>query len=314
MKRIFGLITIFSILALPVFATSPVNFAGSGTTLNNGHNLTHPVPATDVELVKKITVRGPKGKGKPTGPAATGILGEQVSGEKYAIVIGVSDYPGTVNDLSYADDDAEDMTNVLENIYGFKASNIQAFIDKEGDGAKNATRTNIIRAIENLSETTVSGDEVVFFFSGHGTRGIAADGDKEKIDEAIVVHDGSRTLPIWDGELRMAFENFKTDRIIFFFDSCLAGGMTDLQATGRIINMATTEAGTSYESELLQNGYFTYYFAEEGMLQSKADKYDNISDVPDVTIEEAFDYAKGNISKYLQTPVISDLFTNDLLL
>ena len=60
------------------------------------------MPAFDVELVKKTTLRGNSaGKGKPIQQAATGILGEPVSGNKYAIVIGIADYPGTGNDLKY---------------------------------------------------------------------------------------------------------------------------------------------------------------------------------------------------------------------
>ena len=71
--------------------------------------------ATGVEIVKKIGVRGVPLMGPPSrGPkpdAATGILGEEVSGTCYAIIIGISDYPGPDHileggyDLSYDDDD-----------------------------------------------------------------------------------------------------------------------------------------------------------------------------------------------------------------
>jgi hypothetical protein len=57
-----------------------------------------------------------------------------------------------------------------------------------------------------------------------------------------------------DGQLRDWFAGFETQRIIFIFDSCLAGGMTDLQAPGRVINMACSESGVSYEDDSWQNG------------------------------------------------------------
>ena len=42
-----------------------------------------------------------------------------------------------------------------------------------------------------------------------------------------------------------------------------------------------------------------------------ADTHDSIPKVPDVTIEEAFDYANANCKS--QTPTVADGFTNDLL-
>jgi hypothetical protein len=280
-----------------------------------------PLPATDVQLVKKITVHGKPGGGgggKPAKQAATGTLGANCSGTKYAIIVGISDYPGTVNDLQYCDGDANDMSNALTGLYGYNSSNIHLLLNM--DASFNAIRD----AIDDVREEAEAGDEVVFFFSGHGAKGKFTDDnaqdklqgvDSNGIDEAIVCHDGSQNghlLYIWDGQLRDWFAGFNTTRIIFIFDSCLAGGMTDLKAPGRVINMACSESGVSYEDDLWQNGQFTYYFVDQGMLASKADKYNNLPGVADVTIEEAFDYAKANCR--MQKPTISDSFTNDLLL
>jgi hypothetical protein len=270
-----------------------------------------PVPATNVELVKKATVKKP---GQPIVPpgqskkktkeAATGILGDYpVSGNRYAIVIGISDYPGESNDLSYSDDDANDMYTALTEVYGFTTVTLL----KDG----NATREAILSAIDNIPKDA---GEVVFFFSGHGMKGIADDGDKERWDEAIVAHDGSSIVPIWDGELKGAFLECPTSRIIFVFDTCMAGGMKkDLDAPGRVIAMATTESSLAIESANLGNGEFSYYFVDQGMLGSKADRYDHDEmETPDVTVEEAFDYAQASCS--YDKPTIGDYFENDLLL
>ena len=264
-----------------------------------------PLPASGVELVKKVTVKGPKARGgKPVKEVATGALGTLCTGSKYAVIVGISDYPGTANDLEYADDDALDMCNALTSIYSFNPGNVQLLTNL------GATFDAIQEAIMDMKAKAKQEDEIVFFFSGHGAKGIASDGDKEKLDEAIVTHDGSRVEYIWDGQLKNWFSGFATSRIILIFDSCLAGGMTDLKASGRVISMSTTETGTAYESATWSNGQFTYYFVNEGMVEGFADKYDNISGVPDVTIEEAFDYAKANCKS--QSPTISDSFQNDL--
>jgi len=277
-------------------------------------------PASNVELVKKVTLRGkPVGGGKPVRQAATGVLGASLDtgAKRYAIVVGISDYPGASSDLQYADDDAAAVYNALIEVYHYQSHNIDLLTDM------GASYNAIQNAINEVKGKARPGDEVVFFFSGHGAKGQGdPDGDGEKVDEAIVSHDGSpdgNFIYIWDGDLKEWFSGFNTNRIIFIFDSCLSGGMTDLAASGRIINMATTEKGTGYESYYWGGGHgqFTYYFALEGMKAGNADLHDhdgngNLAEPTDVTIEEAFDYAKANCQ--MQTPTISDSFTNDLLL
>ena len=80
--------------------------------------------------------------------------------------------------------------------------------------------------------------------------------------------------------------------------------------------MASTENGYSYELGSLQNGEFTYYFAQEGVAGGQANVHDYDNDgatqEPDqVTVEEAFDYAKANCD--LDKPTVGDDFENDLL-
>ena len=279
-------------------------------------DMNKPLPATNVELVKKVTLRGKPGGGggKPVRQAATGLLGEQLGtgANKYAVIVGISDYPGSGSDLQYCDDDAQDMYAALTTLYGYSASNTHLLTDT------GANFTAIRDAISDVKSQAVAGDEVIFFFSGHGTNGVASDGDNERTDEAIVSHNGSSLIAIWDGQLKAWFSGFNTTRIIFIFDSCLAGGMTDLQTPGRVINMACSETGLSYEDSSWGGGHgqFTCYFVDQGMLSGLAGKYDYNGDGKlyqpwDVSAEEAFDYAKANCR--WQTPTISDSFGNDLL-
>ncbi|BAL80796.1 caspase family protein [Caldisericum exile] len=259
--------------------------------------------ATDIEIVKKLEVKGKPTSGKPATAVATGIIGEPCAGNKYAIVIGINDYPGTSNDLNFCVADALSMKEALTTKYGYETTNIYLITDSD------ANRTNITNAITSLRYTVQNNDEVFFFFSGHGAKGKANDGDKENIDESIVIWgDNGNFDYLWDGELKDLFNGFKTNRIIFAFDSCLSGGMTDLASGGRIINMACSESGVSYEFSDLGHGQFTYYFVVQGMLNGLADT--NKAD-GSVTVEEAFDYTASNC--IYQKPTISDQFTNDLL-
>lgn len=288
-----------------------------------------PIPATNIELVKKVPlpleIEAVKGGPAPSG-AASGILGATSTGAKYAIVIGICDYPGTKNDICKSDGDSYNMYQVLTGKYGYSPSNIYWFRDMGGT-TEYATPTwsNILTAVMEIKKVATTNDEVVFFFSGHGAKGTAKDDDPEETDEAIVVHnnDSSGLDFIWDGELRSWFSDFGTQRIVFIFDSCLAGGMNDVAASGRVISMATGETQSAYvfSTGELGEGVFSHYFVNEGMLQIKADGYNRLK-VKDgeVAVEESFDYTKVEIPlhhpylKQRQKPVISDKFADDLLL
>ena len=284
-----------------------------------------PNVAVHGHLVTKITIEEP-GEGRPTEPPTrevrssqhTDTLGASLAAgaHLWAVIIGISDYAGTVNDLRYADDDAAEVRAVLMERYGYPADHIIMLLgDKDRRNyafpSRLATRTNILAAINEIKGQESEGDEVVFYFSGHGgCSDIDIDSDGEVIDEGIYVQDGQF---IWDGELKDEFSSFDTSRIVFGFDSCLSGGMTDLEATGRIVAMASTEAGYSYElGGRIKNGEFTYWFIDDGMYDGSADYVDSLAGRADVTVEEAWDWANANC--VYDTPTLSDLFTNDLLL
>jgi len=302
-----------------------------------------PIPATNIEVVKKVfseDMGSIKGKPSPpkTGGVATGILGDYpITGNKYAVVIGICDYPSGDYDICWSDGDSMNMYEALTQFYGYKNENIYLFrdtipdmVNTSTDGA--ATFENIEEAVLNKIKPFVKPeDEVVFFFSGHGgwvtdTSGDEADGK----DEVLIVHNGNEIVGIPDDLLVSWFSGFGTTRIAFVFDTCLAGGQNDVATDGRVVSMATGENQSAYVYSTgdsttgeLGEGVFSHYFVNEGMLQGKADKYDHEYRTnpetlgEDVVIEEAFDYAKANIPPYLkvrQKPVISDNFLNDLLL
>lgn len=245
-------------------------------------------------------------KGKPSSPKppqggiATGVVSAP-TGSRYAIIIGISDYAGSANDLQFCDDDAREFKGALI-ADGWKDNQIILLID--GSAGHDA----ILSAIATVSSAAGPNDEVVFFYSGHGTiSNYDVDGDGEKKDECIIPYECTAATLIWDGNLKTAFATCKSQRMMFYFDSCYSGGMTDLAGTGRLICMACGENQLSLESSAWQNGQFTYYFVDQGMMQGKANKNGDSY----VTFEEAFDFAKANCQR--QSPVASDGFALDML-
>lgn len=379
LKKTVGLVVM---LAFPLLAITAVMAQGEGNRQDSeniseagqaNRNVAEPLRATDVKIHKKIPISAlekaymdDQTKGKPSKPdkpgkkknamAATGVLGDAGTGEKYAIIIGICDYPGSTSlDLCQSDGDSLHMYKALTTLYGYNPDNIYLFKDMGEDSeygntyfeenstdaiptitAKKPTYNNILSAIDEIKNlATSSEDEVVFFFSGHGAIGNADDSDDENIDEAIVVWKTEENAAynidyIWDGELRSWFSGFATTRIAFVFDTCRAGGMNDIASEGRVISMATEETRSAYvysragedvdgDGQLDGEGVFSRLFVNLGMLQGYADVFDHDNDTntEDVVVEEAFDYAKKNIPRSLkgrQKPVISDNFTDDLLL
>lgn len=282
------------------------------------------ISATDTHIAKKIKIsddtakgildgKGVKGKPSPAAGISSGTLGEPlpVGGQKYAIVIGICKYP--IGDLCVSDGDSYYFRQGLIDKYGFAPENIRWFRDNGGNGFETPTRSAVMAAIGEIAGKATASDEVVFFFSGHGGDGIAGDNDAESRDEAIIVHndDSSGISYIWDGELRDAFANV-TARMLFVFDSCLAGGMNDVAAANRVIAMATGETNSAYvySDGELGEGVFSHFFSGTGMDGAAADKNkDSI-----LSAEEAFDYAKPKVQSLIkrQTPTASDNFSNDL--
>lgn len=323
-----------------------------------------PFHGANIKIVKKIpaSLAVKETKSKPAIPPgqdfleriATGVLGAPLieGANKYAVVIGICDYPDEDWDICLSDGDSYNMYKALTGLYGYEPENIYWFRDTGGeiniDGTVISygvpTHENIRNAVMDIKyeREITADDEMVFFFSGHGASGTVVDGaaagldDEEDLDEGILVHDsdglmdgdGYSTLDfIWDGELRSWFYDFGTERVVFMFDTCLAGGMNDAVLdeyneiyNDRVLVMSSGETQSSYVYSYgdFGEGMFSRHFINEGMLQGSADGYNQLSETDgNIAIEEAFDYAKENFPSYLkfrQNPVIGDMFENDLLL
>jgi hypothetical protein len=88
----------------------------------------------------------------------------------YAIVIGISDYPESDYDLTYCDDDAQDIYSLLINEYNFKSENIIYLQDSS------ATKAQINAAFNRINSQITQKDVFFFYYSGHGGANILNDG------------------------------------------------------------------------------------------------------------------------------------------
>ena len=342
---------------MPVVAEMRSNSANDNVNQKNKSDLFRPIHATNIKIAKKIPAFSAikETKGRPDIPpgqdkeydllerAATGILGASLVGEanKYAVVIGICDYPGTSNDICLSDGDSYNMVTALIENYGYDPENIYWFRDGGSDGEmigvggtemsyEVPSYDNIYSAVMGVKNNTElsEDDEVVFFFSGHGGSVDDTSNDEtDGTDEVILIHDGSELSGISDDMLQAWFNGFNTERIVFIFDTCLAGGMNDVAYdenneayNNRVVVMSSKETQYSYVYSYGEfgEGMFSRHFVNEGMLQGLADGYNQIPEKDYVVVmEEAFDYAKENFPSYLkfrQNPVISDSFIDDLFL
>jgi Caspase domain len=80
---------------------------------------------------------------------------------KRALIVGIKDYPGTINDLPTCDEDANQFENLLRTSpYGF--SDVVVYRDSQ------ATLANVVDGLKGLFKDAKPDDELVFFYSGHG--------------------------------------------------------------------------------------------------------------------------------------------------
>lgn len=151
---------------------------------------------------------------------------------KRALLIGISRYlPGPVGakrraqDLAGPGNDVASMRAVLKQRYGYRDEDICELTDHQ------ATRTGIFAALHAfLIAPTRVGDQLVFFYAGHGsTAPNPLSTEENKLDETIVPSDANLGVPdIHDKELAHLF-NQALDRggkLVATFDSCHSGSVT----------------------------------------------------------------------------------------
>ncbi|KAM7279855.1 hypothetical protein ACFE04_006989 [Oxalis oulophora] len=151
-------------------------------------------------------------------------------GRKKAVVCGINYYgkfrlQGSVND-------AKNIRNLLIECYGFPLNSIWMLSDEDKDPMNRPTKQNMIRALEWLIEDCQSGDSLVFFYSGHGSR-VADDNfdEQDGYDEALCPLDFKTAGKLLDDDINDIIvkplpPNVK---LLAIMDTCFSGTVLDLQ-------------------------------------------------------------------------------------
>jgi uncharacterized caspase-like protein len=137
------------------------------------------------------------------------------SGKYYALVIGVQDYTDpSINDLDEPVADATSLATVLASKYTFDKQNIMLL--------KNPGRSEMFRALENLSQKVGPEDNLLIFYAGHGywdavrKQGYWFPSDAGRTD---------RSSWLTNADLKEYISSIPSKHTLLITDACFAGSI-----------------------------------------------------------------------------------------
>ena len=194
--------------------------------------------------------------------------------KNWAICIGVNEYHNLPS-LNFAVKDAEKMRDWFVHEAGFEPSHVYLFTDNSppiADAGKpypsQPTYATLIRFLDNRFENKFlsAGDNLWFFFSGHGLR----HGDRDY----LMLSDSSASGQLIERTaipLSYVTERLRrcgADNVVIVQDACRnqldakGVGIGEEKQAGVITFASCSPAERSYEIETLQHGAFTYALLE----------------------------------------------------
>lgn len=273
----------------------------------------------------------------PIGQDEKQIINFQPLENRWALVIGISDYLDKDNNLQFADNDAKRFYNALTSLCRFKKEHVRLLLNKD------ATRESIRKSIESwLNKNTGIDDKLIIYFSGHGTQDVSR--NKEELDgydEFLVPYDfdsNDISTAIRDKEFAIWIRNLLSNNILLIFDSCYSGGAAKakgfnfVKTKGQInvssfakkislelpkekgvaLMAACQDNQLSYETEIFHSGLFTYYLLDSLNLACDTNQ-DNI-----ISMKECFSCLGPEVNNFsithynkAQTPVLLNSLQGD---
>jgi tetratricopeptide (TPR) repeat protein/uncharacterized membrane protein YgcG len=233
--------------------------------------------------------------------------------DKWALIVGISEFSLPQMNLHYAAKDARDFGHYLVNEGRFESDHVRVLTNS------NATRENIMEQLGDQWLPRVVGpdDLVVLYISSHGS---PADADVVGVNY-IITYDTkpgalyATAIPTQD-LIRMIRSRIKSDRIVVILDTCFSGAAADpdptgaykqrsldvdefAHGTGQLVICSSKPDETSQESSSFHNGVFTHYLIEGLREHGSGTK-----------LAEAFGYCRKKVLDYTsatghrQTPVM----------
>lgn len=157
----------------------------------------------------------------------------------YLVSVGVSDYPGKVNDLILPAQDAR----ALHRLYKLNAKVTSVLLTDS-----RARKKHILSESKKLFDKAERNDIVVLFFSGHGVKG------------GFAAYDGL----LLNEEIRQLFSGCKARSKMVFADACFSGDIRDHVNSGFkdpenniMLFLSSRDNESSIEYSWMRNGVFT---------------------------------------------------------
>ncbi|RLF50265.1 MAG: hypothetical protein DRN19_04820, partial [Thermoplasmata archaeon] len=242
--------------------------------------------------------------------------------QRWALVIGISQYRRVRPPLSYAALDAQAVAEFLQEA-GFPPDHIKLLVDQD------ATLVNVLDGLEWLKRNAAPQDLVVIYFSGHGYQGEDDPNDRKNrnpndeedgLDEFFVLYDAiPRSLEatcLRDDDFGVFLDSLRSEHVVVLFDSCYSGGGArgvkalprgakpvlgkldiftgDFSPRGKIVLAASREDQESYEAPQLKHGIFTYFLLKGLKGEADADQDHNI------TMEELYQYVSDKVEDWVR--------------
>lgn len=212
----------------------------------------------------------------------------------YLVSVGISDYPGTENDLSLPVNDAKTISWLYDRNTDVVCRQL---LDRQ------ATVANILSALRTTFAKAGADDIVVFFFSGHGYPG------------GFMAYDDALTY----ARVRKAMAGSRSKNKMIFADACYAGkmrtqgrddsGVSAARKANVMLFLSSRSGETSIERSDMRNGFFTTYL-QKG-LRGGADANRDRT----ITAKELFNYVHRGVvdlSGGKQHPVMWGRFSDNM--
>ena len=224
-----------------------------------------------------------------TSVGGTSADGRRSGGRTFGIFAGISDYPGTENDLDFTAADAIRVRDALIRGAGMRPEDAVTLTDAD------ATVANVTRAVADIASRAGPDDTFVFFYSGHGDRVERAAGpeisDPDALDETIVLYDAQMR----DDELRDLFAPIRAGTTLLFLDSCFSGGFAKdvISVPGRMGMFSSEEDVTSQVAVKFRAGGYLSVFLSEAIGDGLADE-DGDGSITAIELSEYVHYRYRN--------------------
>ena len=251
--------------------------------------------------------------------------GSRTVKDKWALVIGISNYKDSSINLKCSAKDARDFADYLIKDAHFAPDHVRILTDEK------ATKQNILEAFGEkwLPRVAAPDDLVVFYFSGHGSPSQA---DKEGVNYLVAYDTDKNSLYATGIKIQDFTDQIKsrihTDRMLLVMDACHSGAAEEkgakglfrvnnfsvdqiVQGSGQFVICSSQPSQVSWESKAdvrkYNNGVFTHYLIEGLRKKQK--------------LGEACEYMKDQVQRevlqdrgVLQDPVVGSHWEGEDLL